>query len=97
MGTTETIGHIERELGMSETSRVTTFRGIREDADGSLRETTVEVLDAGKRAKGRRYAVNLRFEGGREGVIGNPAATLDEALADVGVRLGLPPSPAAGE
>jgi hypothetical protein len=97
VGTTETIGHIERELGMSETSRVTTFRGIRKDADGSLRETTVEVLDAGKRAKGRRYAVNLRFEGGREGVIGNPAATLDEALADVGVRLGLPPSPAAGE
>ena len=97
MGTTETIGHIERKLGMSETSRVSTFRGVREDADGRLRETTVEVLDAGKRAKGRRYAVNLRFEGGREGVIGNPAATLDEALADVGVRLGLPPSPAAGE
>ena len=88
MGTTETIGHIERELGMSETSRVTTFRGIREDADGSLREITVEVLDAGKRAKGRRYAVNLRFEGGGEGIVGDPAATLDEALADVGARLG---------
>ena len=58
MGTTETIGHIERELGMSETSRVTTFSGIKEDADGG------------------------------EAVIGNPAATLDEALADVGVRLG---------
>jgi hypothetical protein len=88
MGTTETIGHIERELGMSETSRVTTFRGIREDTDGSLREITVEVLDAGKRAKGRRYAVNLRFEGGGEGIVGDPAATLDEALADVGARLG---------
>jgi hypothetical protein len=88
MDTTETIGRIERELGMSETSRVTTFRGIREDADGSLREIAVELLDAGKRAKGRRYAVNLRFEGGGEAVIGNPAATLDEALADVGVRLG---------
>jgi hypothetical protein len=88
MGTTETIGHIERELGMSETSRVTTFRGIREDADGSLREITVEVLDAGKRAKGRRYAVNLRFEGGGEGIVGDPAATLDEALTDVGARLG---------
>jgi hypothetical protein len=88
VGTTETIGRIERELGMSETSRVTTFRGIREDADGSLREIAVEVLDAGKRAKGRRYAVNLRFEGGGEAVIGNPAATLDEALADVAARLG---------
>ncbi|HEX2183806.1 MAG TPA: hypothetical protein VHH10_16100 [Rubrobacteraceae bacterium] len=88
MGTTEIIGHIERELGMSETSRVTTFRGIREDADGGLRETTVEVLDAGKRAKGRRFAVNLRFEGGGERVIGNPAATLEEALADAVARLG---------
>ena len=88
MGTTQTIGHIERKLGMSETSRVSTFRGVREDADGRLRETTVEVLDAGKRAKGRRYAVNLRFEDDGEAVIGNPAATLDDALADVGARLG---------
>jgi hypothetical protein len=46
------------------------------------------VLDAGKRAKGRRYAVNLRFEGGGEGIVGDPAATLDEALTDVGARLG---------
>ncbi len=88
MGNTEIIGHIERELGMTETSRVSTFRGVREDADGRLRETTVEVLDAGKRAKGRRYAVNLRFEGGGEGIVGDPAATLDEALADVGARFG---------
>jgi hypothetical protein len=88
VGTTETIGHIERELRMSETSQVTTFRGIRENADGSLREITVEVLDAGKRAKGRRYAVNLRFEGGGEDIIGNPAATLDEALSEVGAHLG---------
>jgi hypothetical protein len=88
VGTTETIGRIERELGMSETYRVKTFRGIREDADGDLREIAVEVLDAGKRAKGRRYAVNLRFEGGGEGVVGDPAATLDEALADAASRLG---------
>ena len=88
MGTTETIGHIERELGMSETSQVTTFECIRENADGSLREITVEVLDAGKRAKARRYAVNVRFEGGGDDIIGNPAATLDEALSDVGVHLG---------
>ena len=88
MGTTETIGHIERELGMSETSQVTTFEGIRENADGSLREITVEVLDAGKRAKVRRYAVNVRFEGGGYDIIGAPAETLAEALSDVGVHLG---------
>lgn len=88
MGTTETIGHIERELGMSETSRVSTFEGIRETADGSLREITVEVLDAGKRAKAHRYAVNVRFEGGGDDIVGNPAATLNEALADVSAHLG---------
>ena len=88
MGTTETIGHIERESRMSETSKVTTFEGIRENADGSLQEITVEVLDAGKRAKGRRYAVNVRFEGGGDDIIGNPAATLDEALSEVGAHLG---------
>jgi hypothetical protein len=88
MGTTETIGHIERELGISETSRVTTFEGLRENADGRLQEITVEVLDAGKRAKSRRYAVNVRFGDGGEDIIGNPAATLDEALSDVGARLG---------
>jgi hypothetical protein len=88
VGTTETIGHIERELGMSETSQVTTFEGIRESADGSLQEITVEVLDAGKRAKARRYAVNVRFEGGEDDIIGTPAETLDEALSDVGAHLG---------
>jgi len=44
MGTTETIGHIERELGRSETSRVTTVRGIREGADGGLRTYALEVF-----------------------------------------------------
>ena len=73
---------------MSETSKVTTFEGIRENADGSLQEITVEVLDAGKRAKGRRYAVNFRFEGGGDDIIGNSAATLDKALSDVGAHLG---------
>jgi hypothetical protein len=88
VGTTETIGHIERELGMSETSQVTTFEGIRENADGSLWEITVEVLDAGKRAKYRCYAVNVRFEGGGDDIIGAPAETLDEPLSDVGAYLG---------
>ena len=79
MGTTETIGHIERKLGMSETSRVSTFRGVREDADGRLRVCLFNGSDE---------MTNLRFEDDGEAVIGNPAATLDEALADVGARLG---------
>jgi hypothetical protein len=88
VGTTDTIRRIEKELGMSETFRVSTFEGIREVADGSMREVTVEVLDAGKGAGARRYAVNLRFEDGSDDVVGNPAPTLEEALSDVNARLG---------
>ena len=88
MGTKDTIRRIEKELGMSETYRVTTFEGIRENADGRMQEITLEVLDAGKDAENQRYAVNVRFEGGRDDIVGNPAPTLDEALSDVGARLG---------
>jgi hypothetical protein len=88
VGTTDTIMHIEKELGMSETYRVTTFEGIRENADGRMQEITLEVLDAGKDAENQRYAVNVRFEGGRDDIVGNPAPTLDDALSDVGARLG---------
>jgi hypothetical protein len=88
VGTTDTIMHIEKELGMSETYRVTTFEGIRENADGRMQEITLEVLDAGKDAENQRYAVNVRFEGRRDDIVGNPAPTLDEALSDVGARLG---------
>ena len=88
MGTTDTIKRIEKGLGMSETFRVSNFEGIRELADGSVREVTVEVLDAGKGAGARRYAVNLRFEDGSDDIVGDPAPTLDEALFDVNTRLG---------
>jgi hypothetical protein len=67
---------------------VTIFEGIRENADGSMREITLEVLDGGKGAEDRRYAVNVRFEGGGAGIVGNPAPTLDDALSEVGARLG---------
>jgi hypothetical protein len=88
MDTTDTIRRIEKELGMSETYQLTTFEGIRENTDGSWQEITLEVLDAGKDAEDRRYAVNVRFEGGADGIVGNPAPTLNEALSDVGARLG---------
>ena len=54
MDTTDTIRRIEKELGMSQTYRVSTFEGIRENADGSWQEITLEVLDAGKDAEDRR-------------------------------------------
>jgi hypothetical protein len=88
LGTTDTIRRIEKELGMSETYRVTTFEGIRENGDGSLQEVSLEVLDAGKGAGDRRYAVNVRFAGGGDDVVGDPAPTLDEALSAAGAQLG---------
>ena len=88
MSTKDTIRRIEKELGMSEIYRVTTFEGIRENTDTSMQEITLEVLDAGKGAEDRRYAINVRFEGGGEDIVGNPAPTLDEALSDVGAHLG---------
>jgi hypothetical protein len=90
LGTTGTIKLINKELGMSETSRVRVFEGIRERKDGSLQEVRVEVLDAGKRAKARRYAVNLRFAGeaGRNDVVGEPAPTLKGALSNAKACLG---------
>ena len=88
MDTTDTIRRIEKELGMSETYRVSTFEGIRENADGSWQEITLEVLDAGKDAEHRRYAVILDFEDGERSIEGSTAPTLDEALSNVGARLG---------
>ncbi len=88
LGATDTIRRIEKGLGMSETCQVTTFEGIRENGDGSLQEVTLEVLDAGKGAGDRRYAVNVRFAGGGDDVVGNPAPTLDEASSVVGAQLG---------
>jgi hypothetical protein len=88
MDTTDTIRRIEKELGMSETYQLTTFEGIRENTDGSWQEITLEVLDAGKDAEDRRYAVILDFEDGERTIEGRTARTLDEALSDVGAQLG---------
>jgi hypothetical protein len=73
---------------MSETYQLTTFEGIRENTDGSWQEITLEVLDAGKDAEDRRYAVILDFEDGERTIEGRTARTLDEALSDVGAQLG---------
>jgi hypothetical protein len=86
MGTTGTIGHIEWELGMSETSRVTTFRGIREDADGGWQEIAVDVLDGGEDAGDQRYVAVLASEEGERIVEGRTAPTVGDALADVGAQ-----------
>jgi hypothetical protein len=88
MDTTDVIRRIEKELGMSQTYRVTTFEGIRENADGSWQEITLEVLDAGEDAEDRRYVVVLDIEDGERTIEGRTAPTVDEALSDVGAQLG---------
>ena len=88
MDTTDIIRRIEKELGMSQTYRVSTFEGIRENADGSWQEITLEVLDAGKDAEDRRYVVVLDIEDGERTIEGRTAPTVDEALSDVDAQLG---------
>ena len=86
MDTTDIIRRIEKELGMSETYQVTAFEGIRDNADGSWQEITLDILDAGKDAEDRRYAVIV--EDGERSIEGRTAPTVDEALEDVGAQLG---------
>jgi hypothetical protein len=88
MDTTETIRRIEKALGMSETYKITTFQGIREDADGGWQELAVDVLDAGEDAGDSRYVAVLAFEEDERIIEGRTAPTVDEALADVGAQLG---------
>jgi hypothetical protein len=85
MDTTDTIRRIEKELGLSETYRITTFQGIREDADGGWQEIRIDVLDGGEDAGDRRYVAVLEYEDGRI-VEGRTAPTVDDALADVGAQ-----------
>jgi hypothetical protein len=88
MDTTDTIRRIEKALGMSETYQITTFQGIKEDADGGWQEITVDVLDAGEDAGDQRYVAVLAFEEDERVVEGRTAPTVDEALADAGAQLG---------
>jgi stalled ribosome rescue protein Dom34 len=88
MDTTDIIRRIEKELGMSQTYQVTTFEGIRENADGSWKEITLELLDAGKDAAHRRYVAVVDIEDGERIIEGSTAPTVDEALSYVGAQLG---------
>ena len=88
MDTTDVIRRIEKELGMSETYQLTTFQGIKENADGSWEEITLDMLDAGKDAEDRRYVAVLAFGDGERIIEGRTAPTVDEALAEVGAQLG---------
>ena len=88
MDTTDTIRRIEKDLGLSEAYQVTTFQGIKENADGGWQEITLDMLDAGKDAEDRRYVTVLAREDGERIVEGRTAPTVDGALADVGAQLG---------
>jgi hypothetical protein len=93
MDTTDIIRRIEKELGMSETYQVTTFEGIRENADGSWQEITLDLFDAGKEAGDRRYVAVLEFDDSERIIEGRTAPTVEEALSDVGAQLRKPDHP----
>jgi hypothetical protein len=95
MDTTDIIRRIEKELGMSETYQVTTFEGIRENADGSWQEITLDLLDAGKEAGDRRYVAVLEFDDSERIIEGRTAPTVEEALSNVGAQLRKPDHPLA--
>jgi len=97
MDTTDIIRRIEKELGMSETYRVTTFQGVRENADGSWQEITLDLLDAGEDAEDRRYVAIVEIEDGERIIESRTAPTVDEALSDVGAQLGKPEYPLEGK
>jgi hypothetical protein len=63
MGPTDTIGRIERELGMSETSQETTFEGIRETADVRRRQRRPRADPQARRAPGRGSDNRRRVQG----------------------------------
>jgi hypothetical protein len=89
MDTTDTIRRIEKELGyVPDIPGNDLFEGIRENADGSWQEITLEVLDAGEDAEDRRYVVVLDIEDGERTIEGRTAPTVDEALSDVDAQLG---------
>jgi hypothetical protein len=71
-----------------ETYQVTTLEGIRENADGSWQEITLDVLDAGKDAEDRRYAAAVEIGDGERIIEGRTTPKVDEALADLGAQLG---------
>jgi hypothetical protein len=63
MGTTDTIRRIEKELGLSETSQVTTFEGIRETADVQRRQRRPRADPQARRAPGRGSDNRRRVQG----------------------------------
>ena len=72
---------IARVARTSELYRVTTYKGWRRHKDGSGKEITVELLDAGPRDHGR-WMVIATDEDGRE-AHGNPDSDLKAAIAGV--------------
>lgn len=79
----QVIRYLKKNTDLSETVHAmseTTFKGTRSKADGSTQEVTVEVLDAGARARSLRYAVSVYSDDGKR-INGNEAATLEEALS----------------
>lgn len=79
MDAREVINRLQQEGGLSEVSQVFFFEGYRKTKGGDLQEVTVKILDAGP-GESERYTCEAASEDGKV-ARGNPAGTIDEALA----------------
>lgn len=83
----EVIDRLQTGWGFFDVSQVFTFEGYRETADGRNQAVHIKVSDAGPNAGELRYSVEVTSEDNKV-IRGNPAGTIDEALAIAEVHLG---------
>jgi len=77
----ELLDRLKQASQCSELCEVRTFKGYRHGKDGSTREVSVQILDAGP-GNDLRYHIIATDDAGRE-ASGNPDARLDVVIATV--------------
>lgn len=78
----EIIEKLKTKAGFFEVYHRDTFKCYRNKKSGGVQEVTIEVLDAGPAQASSRYSV-VATSKDNKGASGNPASTIEEALAFV--------------
>ncbi len=79
MNPIDAIVEIKQVAGFYEVYHKSVFLGYRTGKDGEPQRVTIEILDAGPEAPGKRYHCKATSEDGRKAT-GNPGATVGEVL-----------------
>lgn len=87
------INFLTQQVDFSEAYHLTSFVGFRElPEDGSIKQVSIQILDAGSNSGHPRYQASVQDEDGRM-AHGEPADTLDELLTGIHwFHLNEPPS-----